>query len=432
MNVVHHRDVASDSGSPSAPPSSFGASCRSKSGSSLSAKAFNEHPWPPPGRRNRLEAVHDLARDCMKRGYPPWHALLAVGDWNFSHPPALDAIETAECVTRAYMAAPEEPDLQLPESYLRLSEHCSPHVEPRSWLVPDILPAGQRTALVGRWGTGKSWLALDLAMAVVFGSPFLGDTLAATRGPVVILDAEGGGPRAVNRFNQLRIGRGIPARSRLKRRDIHWFSLRDFNLSWEDAAGKLAALVAPIEPVLIVMDTLAKVMGMPDENSNAAAARVTRGLCELNQTTSAALLLLAHPAKTESGDASVRGAGELSADLDVLWTLQRSGEHVRKARCDKDRDPDLENSTFAFSINSWKNGTRLSREETAPPVSPVEAAIMEALHASPSGLKRSHLTLVVKEKCNFGRTTALDAVARLSAAGRLVELDHRLYLAESP
>jgi hypothetical protein len=366
----------------------------------------------------------------MKRGYPAWHALLAIGDWNFSHPPALDAVEAAECVTRAYMAGPDEPEPDLPQSHLRLSEHCSSCVKPRQWLVQGILPAGQRTALVGRWGTGKSWLALDLAMALVFGSPFLGDTPPATRGSVVILDGEGGGPRTVNRFNQLRIGRGIPARSSLKQRDIHWFSLRDFNLSWEDAADKLTTLVAPIEPVLIIMDTLAKVMGLPDENSNAAATRVTRALCALNEATSSALLLLAHPAKTESGDASVRGAGELSADLDVLWTLQRSGEHVRRARCDKDRDPDLENSTFAFSINPWKDGTRLTREEHAAPVSPVEAAITEALRSSPSGLKRSHLALVVKEKCNFGRTTALEAVAGLSAKGRLVERNHRLQLVD--
>jgi hypothetical protein len=121
--------------------------------------------------------------------------------------------------------------------------------------------------------------------------------------------------------------------------DIHWYSLKDFNLSWEDAASKLTQLLSPIQPVLIVMDTLAKVMGMPDENSNASAARVTRALYDLNQSTSAALLLLAHPAKTESADVTVRGAGELSADLDVLWNIQPGKAGVREARCEKGPRP---------------------------------------------------------------------------------------------
>jgi hypothetical protein len=148
--------------------------------------------------------------------------------------------------------------------------------------------------------------------------------------------------------------------------DIHWYSLKDFNLSWDDAADKLSKLLSPIQPVLIVMDTLAKVMGMPDENSNASAARVTRALYDLNQSTSAALLLLAHPAKTESADVTVRGAGELSADLDVLWNIQSGKGGIRQARCQKDRDPDLENSGFEFSIESWKTGTRLTRRHRIP------------------------------------------------------------------
>ena len=158
-------------------------------------------------------------------------------------------------------------------------------------------------------------------------------------------------------------------------------------------AGKLSDRLAPIRPVLIIMDTLAKVMGLPDENSNAAASRVTRALYALNQSTSAALLLLAHPAKSDSSETSVRGAGELSADLDVLWNVYRTST-ARRAKCEKDRDPDLENSTFDFSIHSHETGTRLTRNYLPPPPpNPVEVAITEALTEVPSGLRRSDLYL---------------------------------------
>ena len=178
-------------------------------------------------------------------------------------------------------------------------------------------------------------------------------------------------------------------------------------------------------------------MGLPDENSN-AAARVTRALY---QSTAAALLLLAHPAKTESGDASVRGAGELSADLDVLWNIHRVNGYIRRAKCEKDRDPDLENSALDFSIDPWKTGTRLSRRshpwKTGMRLSrrshahhseSVEEAILAALKEAPAGLKRSDLTLSVKEVCGLGTTTTRDAVACLKSSGAITETNRRLFL----
>ncbi len=396
------------------------------------AHSFNAHPWPAPGPRNRQDAVYAAALDCVKRGYPVWHAQLAIQDWNHFYKPSMDLIDLAQTVARAYSDATVKRPPDRENSYLRLSEHCSDTIDPRPWLVPGILPARQRTALVGKWGSGKSWLALDMAMSIAFGSKFLGDTPAATRGPVVILDGEGGSRRAINRFNQLRIGRGIPARSHLRHMDIHWFSHEDFNLSWENAADRLSDLLSPIEPVLIIMDTLAKVMGLPDENSNAAAAQVTRALYALNQRTNAALLLLAHPAKTVSKDATVRGAGELSADLDVLWNIQRGVHPLRSASCEKDRDPDLENSRFAFSLEPWKSGTRLVRQRPSEQTDAPELAIRQALKAAPTGLKRSDLVLVVKERCDMGTTTTHTTISRLLQTGMLTESDHRLSLVPEP
>jgi hypothetical protein len=155
---------------------------------------------------------------------------------------------------------------------------------------------------------------------------------------------------------------------------------------------------------------------------------VTRALYALNQETSEVLLLLAHPAKTESGDTTVRGAGELSADLDVLWKIQRRTKHIRSAHCEKDRDPDLENSGFSFSIEPHKAGTRLVRHQPHEETGTAEAAILTALKSSPSGLKRSDLVLEVRESCNMSRATTYNTIATLTADGILSETDHRVSL----
>ncbi|HEY9147871.1 MAG TPA: AAA family ATPase, partial [Gammaproteobacteria bacterium] len=44
----------------------------------------------------------------------------------------------------------------------------------REWLVQDLIPARNVTLLYGDGGTGKSLLALQLAVAVALGRPWLG------------------------------------------------------------------------------------------------------------------------------------------------------------------------------------------------------------------------------------------------------------------
>lgn len=45
---------------------------------------------------------------------------------------------------------------------------------PREWLVPDLIPSGTVTLLGGDGGTGKSLLALQLAVSVATDSAWLG------------------------------------------------------------------------------------------------------------------------------------------------------------------------------------------------------------------------------------------------------------------
>jgi hypothetical protein len=343
---------------------------------------------------------------------------------------------------------------------LHLSQHCLESIPPREWIIPGVLPANQRTALLGRWASGKSWLALDMALSVVFGTPFLGDVLPTARGNVVILDGEGGRTRAIRRFNQLRhghqlsIANGDSCRQRGDG-EIFWCSPEGFSLSSEGIADDLSELLAPMNPVLIIFDTLAKVMGLSDENSNAAASRVTKALYTLNQGLGAALLLLAHPAKGESSDATIRGAGELSADLDVLLRITKSAAGIRTVTCEKDRDADLENATFDFKIESTPKGTSLLRSQSVHPRNKVDEAILNALagvsdqpdlptsNAAPTssnaaadsgagsrchGLSRTELAMIVNSKCGYSKSKTNAHIVRLKAAGRIHEIKHRLSL----
>jgi hypothetical protein len=63
------------------------------------------------------------------------------------------------------------------------------------------------------------------------------------------------------------------------------------------------------------------------------------------------LKLLAHPAKTESADVTVRDAGELSADLDVLWNIQNGRLAFKKLAARETATPNSKTRGSSLSSN---------------------------------------------------------------------------------
>ncbi len=63
------------------------------------------------------------------------------------------------------------------------------NLPPPSWLVEDTLPDGGLSFLVGPPGVGKTFSAIDLALSVAYGRPFLGKEVR--QGRVVYVAAEG-------------------------------------------------------------------------------------------------------------------------------------------------------------------------------------------------------------------------------------------------
>lgn len=175
-------------------------------------------------------------------------------------------------------------------------------VKPREWLVHGLIPQKTVTLFSGDGGTGKSLLALQLAVAVVTGRGWIGK--AASEGRVIFMSAEDDDDELHRRLDDI-----LRADGRTYD-DLQGLTLR--SLAGEDALLAIDSQVALMQselfreldtraadeaPKLIVIDTLADVYPA-NENDRAKVRQFIGILRGLALKRNCAVLLLGHPSLT--------------------------------------------------------------------------------------------------------------------------------------
>jgi RecA-family ATPase len=189
-------------------------------------------------------------------------------------------------------------------------------VPEREWLVPDLVPMSKVTLLGGDGGTGKSLLALQLAVAAAARS-WIGQTVRP--GPAMFLSAEDDRDELHRRLSDVTRAESIDMAS-LDRLQVASLAGADALLAHVDRAsglivpaplcGELDAAMAAARPALVVLDTLADLFP-GNENDRAAARQFIGLLAGLALRHECAVVLLAHPSL--SGLASGRGTSGSTA-----------------------------------------------------------------------------------------------------------------------
>lgn len=213
-------------------------------------------------------------------------------------------------------------------------------VPPRLWHVDGILPARTVTMLSGDGGTGKSLLALQLAVSTALARPWIGQPVTAGR--VLFLSAEDDLGELHRRLADVVAAEG----ARLA--DLDGLSLKslagaDALLAAPEGTGRLlretrlydalSAWIGAHRPALVVLDTLADLFG-GDEVNRAQARQFIGILRRLALDHDCAVLLLSHP----SLSGMARGDG---ASGSTAWNNSvRSRLYFRRVKVDGDTEPD--------------------------------------------------------------------------------------------
>jgi AAA domain len=221
---------------------------------------------------------------------------------------------------------------------------------PLRCVVAGLIEAGTLAVLYGEANTGKSTIALDMALAVARGETWCG---RRTRRGVVVwlaLESAGGLRRRVVAYATRH---GISA-AKLPFADITdavcLLGLDDAQAIVE--AAQEAQEVTGEACSLIVIDTVARALCASDENAGADMGALIRACDLIRQETGAAVLLIHH-----SGKDSARGArGHSSLRAAVDTEIEVSGQaNPRQAKVTKQRDLPS-GDCFAFDLEPVELG----------------------------------------------------------------------------
>lgn len=285
-------------------------------------------------------------------------------------------------------------------------------VEPPTYLVHGHIPIETVGMFVALGSSLKTWAALDIALAVATGRPWLGK-FGVRQGRALIVDYESGDYELRRRAQRVLKAGASPDLGVWASPDVYV----DDPALWSrlEAAGPLS---------LVVIDSLAAGSPASDENEKIAALPLAFAAAFTNRT-GASVLFIHHAKKTEGGDDRNigRGSGAIYAACDWAYKFDNAEETAKYRRmvmvnikpCMGPRpDPINLELSNENGLRTFDDGT----PATAPAENNSDEAIMgaieRALMLKPIATKALIRTAVGKQNKRVG-----DLVDELEAKGRI-------------
>ena len=188
------------------------------------------------------------------------------------------------------------------------------------WLIRELLPLSGVGMIFGDSGSGKTFMALDLALSVARGEPWRG--LQVEKRRVLYVAAEGGVSFS-HRLEAYARFHGVTGE------DLDFSVIRKEAPNFSDAVDVKWILrrAQEGEPCgLIVIDTLAQVTPGCDENAVKDMGVIMRRCTQLAALTGSLVLLIHHsgkdPGRGARGSSAIRGA----LDFEACVTRKKDGE----------------------------------------------------------------------------------------------------------
>jgi hypothetical protein len=276
-----------------------------------------------------------------------------------------------------FSAAPAQP--AAPAGVLHLDDLTGPAPE-RQWIIQDWLPEGELTALYGPPGSGKSMAALQLALAVASGTKWL--NMPAKQMPVLTVACE---DSADELHRRLASCKGDATYSfalddpETRKNWYGWPRVGADNILaqsdprtgkvvpgpfWPELRAQLSWM--PKGPKLVVLDTIADIFAGSENDRPAVNSFLKTCLGRLRIDYEATVLIVGHPAKSDSSQYS--GSTAWDGGVRSRWYM---GKYESNDRLSDHRVLSRTKSNYASTsaaggrlVLQWVNGTFIPVIET--------------------------------------------------------------------
>lgn len=297
-----------------------------------------------------------------------------------------------------------------PFSVTRIAHIASTEVR-ATWLVEGLWGDQAVGFIGGPPKSTKTWLALEMAVAVASGQPCLGKYAVRARGPVLMYAAEDSAAAIKQRVSAVAHVRGT---GDLERLAVGLITEHDLRLDDAEHQERLATTIEKIQPRLLILDPLVR-LHRSDENSAADVARLLDYLRQLQRRFAIAVVLVHHVRKSPADQPgqTLRGSGDLHAWSDSsLYLLRRKGrlELHAEHRCFPGQEP-----VVVELASDPRPHLRILADVTSEgtPVDPLQDRVLVALAAHP--MTRSAL----RDQLGVRNERLGEALDALAAAGRI-------------
>ena len=300
------------------------------------------------------------------------------------------------------------------------AHHLAERAEEQRWLVTSLWSEQAVGIIGGEPKCCKSFLALDLAVAVAGGRACLRRFAVPHPGRVLLYAAEDALHNVRRRLEGICAAAGVM----LADLDIQVITAATLRLDLQADRTSLDATVAKLQPRLLVLDPFVRLHRI-DENASGEVAPLLAYLRELQRRHGVAVVVVHHAKKGASrirAGQALRGSSEFHAWGDSNLYLRRNSDpHGDAITLTVEHRAAPAMPTVALELAHRADALALEvidrRSPQAPPPSSVDERITTALSDAHHPIPFSEL----RGLCRVRTATLYEHLAKLTAAGRLVK-----------
>lgn len=310
---------------------------------------------------------------------------------------------------------------------VRLAHQLEVQPEEQRWLIEGLWSAEAVGIVGGEPKCCKSFLALDMAVAVASGTPCLGRFPTVRRGRVLLFAAED----SLAVVRQRLVGIAAATNTALDALDIHVIIAPVVRLDIELDRTRLEDTVRTLRPALLVLDPFVRLHRV-DENASAEVAPLLDFLRGLQRRYQVAVVLVHHARKGAShirAGQALRGSSELHAWGDSNLYLRRNVDDELSLTIEHRAAASVDGLSISLHADGDALSLRVVDAAVPAAAGPASASPLERVERILADATTPMTQREIRDLAKIRAASVGDALTALVTDGRIVRTDGRYELA---